>query len=247
MPLPDGFVKLHEMNAGGGHVVHVQKLSPRFAAAPNGDKGSVVLFGFVEAPEEGGDDVAVLRVVVIAGAVQVCGHDGAVVGSVLTVATFAYLDTGDLGDGVRLVGRLQRAGEQRILGDWLRGKARVDTRRAQKEQPSHAGVQRRRDDVVLDGQILENEVGRVGVVGVNASYLGGGQIDLVDALLGEKARRRRLVEQVEFGAGTQHQILITTLCQSAHQRRADHSAMAGDVDRVVQSIAHILTPSAWAS
>ena len=52
------------------------------------------------------------------------------------------------------------------------------------------------DEVGLDQQVLVDEVVRIAVVGVDAAHPGGGQIDLVDALAGEEAIDRRLVEEV---------------------------------------------------
>ena len=42
------------------------------------------------------------------------------------------------------------------------------------------------DEVGLDQQVLVDEVGRVGVVGMDTTHPSGGQIDLVDALDGKK-------------------------------------------------------------
>jgi hypothetical protein len=77
--------------------------------------GGVCLGGLVELAEQRRDDVAVLEVEVVAGAVEVGGHDAAEVAPVLAVVALAELDAGDLGDGVGLVGGLERAGEQGVL------------------------------------------------------------------------------------------------------------------------------------
>ena len=54
--------------------------------------------------------MAVFGVVVVARAIQVGGHDAAVVhavaGAVLAVVAFTQLDAGNLGDGIGLIGRL---------------------------------------------------------------------------------------------------------------------------------------------
>ena len=68
---------------------------------------------FVKATDKSWDDVGILRVVVVARAVEVRGHDAAVVHpmalAVLAVVAFAELDASNLGDGVGLVGGFQRA------------------------------------------------------------------------------------------------------------------------------------------
>ena len=53
-----------------------------------------------------------VEVEVVAGAVEVGGHRGEVVRSVLAVVAPAHLDAGDLGQRIGAVGRLQRAGEE---------------------------------------------------------------------------------------------------------------------------------------
>ena len=44
----------------------------------------------------------------------------------LARAALRIFQSGNLGDGIGLVGRLQRAGQQGILGEWLGGVARID-------------------------------------------------------------------------------------------------------------------------
>lgn len=81
--------------------------------------------------------MAVLRVVVVTRAIQIGRHNTAVVAPVLAVVALAELDTCNLGDGIGLVGRLQRAGEQGILRHGLRCEREVDAAAAQKQQLSH--------------------------------------------------------------------------------------------------------------
>jgi len=94
------------VHAGGGHVIYVQKFAAGCAAAPYHHFGVAALLGFVEAPDERRDHVAVFGVVVVAGAVEVGGHDAAVVAPVLPVKALAEFDARDLGDGIGLVGGL---------------------------------------------------------------------------------------------------------------------------------------------
>lgn len=87
--------------------------------------------GFVKATDESWDDVGIFWVVVVARAIEVCGHDAAVVhpvaGAVLAVVAFAELDAGDFGDGVGLVGGFQRPGKQGIFAHGLICQLGVDT------------------------------------------------------------------------------------------------------------------------
>lgn len=70
--------------------------------------------------------MAVGEVVVIAGPVEIGRHHAAIVGTVLAVIAFAKLDASDLGNGVRLVGGLQGAREERIFSHGLRYRLGVD-------------------------------------------------------------------------------------------------------------------------
>ncbi len=64
------------------------------------------------------------------------------------------------------------------------------------------------DEVGLDHQVLIDEIGRVGIVGVDAADPGGGQIDLVDGLVGEEAVDRGLVEEVELGMAGGEEVTV---------------------------------------
>jgi hypothetical protein len=56
--------------------------------------------------------MAVVQIEIVARPIEIGRHHAAEVGSVRTVVGLAQLDPGDLGDGVRLVGRLQQTREQ---------------------------------------------------------------------------------------------------------------------------------------
>jgi hypothetical protein len=85
-------------------------------------------------------------------------------------------------------------------------------------------------DVGFDQEVLVEEFGWVGVVGVDAADLGGGQVDLGRALFGEEGLDGGLVGQVQFGVGAGDEMGVAGAFEGAHQGRADHAAMAGDVN-----------------
>ena len=174
--------QVHHMHAGGGHVVYIQKLSLGRAAAPNGDAACTRQLGLVQAANQGGNDVGIFWVVVVAWAIQVGGHDAAVVntvaGAVLAVVAFAKLDASDLGNGIGLVGGFQSAGEQSVFAHGLRRQLGVNATRAQEQKLFHAHRKRGLHHVGLNHQVVVNKVSRVGVVGMNAAYAGCGQIHL---------------------------------------------------------------------
>lgn len=74
-----GFGQVHDMDAGGGHVVYIQEFATRGAGTPDGDYRCLAGLGFVEPTDQRRDNVTILRVVVVARAIQASGHDAAVV------------------------------------------------------------------------------------------------------------------------------------------------------------------------
>ena len=89
------------------------------------------------------------------------------------------------------------------------------------------------DHVALDHQVLVDELGRVGVVGVDAAYLGGSEIDLVDALALEEGTDGGLVGQIKFGVGAGDQVGVALglqcrerwpnrPCRDGRRRRCGH-------------------------
>lgn len=231
-----GLGQVHHMHAGGGHVVHIQKLAHGRAAAPDGHLGRARHLGFVEPADQRGDDVAVFRVVVVARAIEVGGHDAAVVhavaGAKLAVVALAELDAGDLGHGVGLVGGFERAGEQGLLAHGLRGELGVDAAGAEEQQLLHAVTKSGFDHVGLDHEVLVNEVGGVDVVGVDAAHLGRGQIHLLRFDLREEGAHGGLVSEVEFGVGAGDDVAggVAGGEQLAHDGRADHAAVARHIN-----------------
>ena len=83
---------------------------------------------------------------------------------------------------------------------------RIDAARAEEQQLRapwrYAGI----DDVGLDLQVVANEIRRVSVVGVDAADLAPPPGTRTPAARGEETLDRRLIAQVELGAGAQQQI-----------------------------------------
>ena len=92
----------------------------------------------------------------------------------------------------------------------------------------------RLDDVGLHHQVLVDEVGRVGVVGMNAADFGSGQVDLVGFFLGEEGLHCGLVRQVELGMGAGDDLSPTLSWplhfKFAHNGRAHHATMTCDIN-----------------
>ena len=206
-----------------------------------GDGGPVVGLGEpgeVEFADQRRQDMGGFQVEIVVGAVEVGGHDRDVGGPVLAVVGVAHLDAGDLGDGVGRVGGFQRPGEQGVFADRLGGELGVDAGTAEEDQPPDAGQIGLVEDVGLHHQVFVDELAALDVVGVDAADFGGGEKHDVRAFRGEEAGRRRLIEEIKFSVGAQHQVFIAVRPQRAHQGRTDQAAMASDINFGVEMEGH---------
>ena len=95
-----------------GHVIDVEEFAPRLARPPHDDLVRAGARRVVEAHHQRRQDVTALGVKVIIGTVKVGRHHRAIIDPVLPIIAFAQLDARDLGDRIRLVGRLERPGQQ---------------------------------------------------------------------------------------------------------------------------------------
>ena len=105
--------------------------------------------------------MAVLQMEVVIGTIEVGGHHGNIVGAVLQVVALAHLQAGNLGDGVLLVGVLQRAGQEAVLLHGLRCVLGIDAGAAQEEQFLHAMGVGFTDHVALNLHVHHNEVSTI--------------------------------------------------------------------------------------
>ncbi|MEY3838199.1 MAG: hypothetical protein RL304_1181, partial [Verrucomicrobiota bacterium] len=179
-------VAVEEEEAGLGEVVRVQELAERRAGAPEAEDGVAAEPGLVHLADHRGQDVGLLEREIVAGPVQVARHRADEVAPMLGPGVVAELDARDLGDGIGLVGRLERAGQQGVLADRLRGVLRVDAARAEEEQLTDARPARAFDDVDRHRQVVVQEVVGLGGVGLDPADARGGHDDDVGPLGGEE-------------------------------------------------------------
>ena len=66
-------------------IVNMQEFTQGFPGSPDCNGVSILLNGLMEALEQGRDNVAVLGVVIISRAVEISGHDAAVISTILPV------------------------------------------------------------------------------------------------------------------------------------------------------------------
>jgi hypothetical protein len=140
-------------------------------------------------------------------------------------------DAGDLGDGVGVVGGLERAGQQRGLGHRLPRQLGVDAGRAEQQEPLDADSVGGLEHIDLDAQVVAEEVSRVGVVGQDAADLGRGEHDDLRPVCLEERARGCLVSQVQVDGRRSQKAPESLPLEVPPHRGADEASMAGYVDR----------------
>ena len=224
-----GIGGLHEVEAAGGEVVDVEELASGRACAPNDDLFPALLFGFMEAAEEGGDDVGVFGVVVVARAVEVGGHGGVEEDPVLGAVVLAEFEAGDFGDGVGFIGGLEGTGEEAVFGHGWGGLAGVDAGAAEEENPLHTVREGRVHQVGGNHEILVDEVCRVGAVGVDATDFGGGNHHGIGTGVGDEGVHGGLGKQVQFLARGGNELYVRVAGgDGANQGTTDHTSVTCD-------------------
>ena len=168
----------------------------------------VEALGKMNLANHGGKHVGVLEVEVVVGTIEVGRHDSDVVGAVLEIEALAHLESGNLGDGVWLVGVLKRRGQQAILGHGLRSLAGIDAGGAEEEKFLYAMLPCLADDVLLNLQVLVDEIGAILEVGHDAAHMGCRQHDGIGLFVVEELFHGYGVEQVELCMGLAHKVLI---------------------------------------
>ena len=211
-------VVVHQEQAGVRQVVHVQELPPRLPRPPDHHLLRALHLRLVDLAYERRQHVRRLQVEVIVRAVQVRRHGGYEVPAVLPPVELAQLDPGDLRHRVRLVGLLQRTGQQVLLLDRLRRELRIDARATQEQQLLHIVLVRRVYDVRLDHQVVVDELRRVGAVGHDPAHLGRRQEHVLRAHLIEQAAYLSLVPQVHLGGAPLDDVGEVVPLQPAHYR-----------------------------
>ena len=183
----------------------------------------------MEPADKGRKDVAVLRVVVVVGTVQVRRHNADEVCAVLTVQIFAVLKPRYLGKRVRLVGTLQRASKEAVLTHRLGCKTRVDARRPQELQLAAAVTPCGMDDVHPEHHVLVHEVRRGRVVRHDAADLRCSEEHVLRPLLREEGLHVGLAGKIQLRVRPCYYVVVALPPQLANDRRADHAAVTRDV------------------
>ena len=153
--------------------------------------------------------------------------------AILAPVGLAHLDPGDLGHGIPLVRRFERAAEEILLLQRLRGEAWIDAARAQEQELLRSVPVGGVDDVRLDLQVLTKEICRVRIVRQNASHFGRSEKYIAWAVRGEERVDVRLIRQIELAMPGKEQAAEAALNELPRNGAADEAGMACDQNRVV--------------
>ena len=94
--------------------------------------------------------MGLMEVKVVTWTIEIRRHGGAKIPLILSGIGLAEFDSCDFGDGVGLVGLLEGAREEGILGDRLGGKLWINAGAPEEEEFGGAEVGGGRDEIVLD-------------------------------------------------------------------------------------------------
>ena len=130
--------------------------------------------------------MAVLGVEVVMRPVKVRGHAADKIATMLMAVALAELDAGDLRHAIRRVRFLHRPRHEAVLADRHLDDLGVDAGAAEEEQLLDLKAMCRVHDGVLNLEVVQQEIDRVRVAGLDAAHRGSGEDDVFGALSGEE-------------------------------------------------------------
>lgn len=172
----------------------------------------------------------ILRMEIVVRTVQVRGHPRNGVPVVLNSVGLAHFDASDLGHRVPFVGGLQRAGEQCLFWDRLGCELGVDARGAEEEELLDAVAVGGVNDVGLDLEVDTDELGWIGLVGVDAADLGRGEDDEPGLLGSEEGLDIVLAGEVELGVSAEEEVGEAEVPELADNGGAHEASVSGHKD-----------------
>jgi hypothetical protein len=175
----------------------------------------------------------VLGIEVVSGTVKVAGHRGQIPGAELAVVGPAHLDTGDLGQSIWTIGGLKGPREQIFFLDRLRAELGIDATGTEEEKPVDAGLIRGIDHIRLDQQVFPDEVGRIKIVGQDASNFGCRNKDVIRPLLLKEMLDSGTIGEIKLSMRSQQKPVETLAAQNAADRRAYQAIVSSNVDETI--------------
>ena len=168
--------------------------------------------------------------IIVVRAVEIGRHHRYIVSAILTVEKLAIFQSRDFGQGICLVGFLERGSEQAAFGHRLGSHAGIDARRPQKFQFPATVAPGRVNHIHLENHVVVHEIGQGVLVGDYASHLGSRKKHIFRLLLGEKLLHCLLTAEVEFLMRAGDDVGVALTAQFAHNGRPYHTAVPGNID-----------------
>src|SRR3990167_5676609 len=119
----------------------MQEFPARRSRAPDFKVAPPSRFRLMRLAKKRWNDMAGVKVEIVAGSVKIGRHRRNVIGAMLLAVGFAKFQSGDFRNRVPLIRRLQRTGQQRAFRNRLRRKFRVDAGGAEEQKLWDAGAE----------------------------------------------------------------------------------------------------------
>ena len=162
---------VHQKNAEIRQILHIEEFPPGRSVPPAGHGRRPRPFRLMKAADQSGQDMAAGGMIIVIGAVKICGHHRNVVRAILTVQVGAVFQAGNLGQRVGLVRFLQGRGQKAVLLHGLGSEAGINAGGAQKFQLPAAVFPGSVDHIHFQNHIVVHEIRREFAVGSNAPHL----------------------------------------------------------------------------
>lgn len=144
----------------------------------------------------------------------------------------AELDSGELGESVAFVGGFERTAQQMLFLHRLRAVSRIDATGGEVEDFGDAIFVSRMEQVESYQQIIMEKVHGRGLVGEDASYFSGGNVDLFRSMVADKPVDFRRIAKIRMPEG-QDEVIggVSSMEEFTGEGAADHATVACHVDR----------------
>ena len=195
---------IHQKYAEIGKIIDIEELTQRRAVAPTGHKRCPRLLCLMKAPNQRGENMTVLRMVVVIGTIEIRRHHGDIVRAVLSIQIGTVFQSRNLRKSIRLIRLLERRLQQAVLLHRLLCETRVDAGGAKELQLfaviSPCGM----NDVHLQHHILVHKICRSLGVRLNPADLCSSQKNVLRFFCCKKSIDIILSAKIKLRVGTRH-------------------------------------------
>ena len=162
--------------------------------------------------------MAVLRMVVVIGTIEIRRHHGDIVRAVLSIQIGTVFQPRNLRESIRLIRLLECRRQQAVLLHRLLCQTRVDAGGAEELEFPASILPRRMDHIHLKHHILIHEVRRSLSICLYAAHLCRRQKHIRRLLLGKKRLNGILPTKIELRVGACHNACVALTFQLAANR-----------------------------